>query len=663
MSAAASVIAHVALLLHAASDGGRDDLAHLNEMLRDRQHPRMQSQAALLLVQSRAPDAVNLVRQGLQETESAEVFQALAAALRMHRDSRFGEELFSALRCARAPIRQEAAETIALLADEKVVLHLQALVENAKTEAEVRQAAVWTLGRSGRKAAAVVLLDLLSSPHKIMRESAAEALRDLTGQSHGADAELWRAWWASHKDDSNETWLQERLFYQATRARRLKGELDRTRTQVLQLQQQLYGRLPLADKLGHVQTLVEHEDSAVRSLAVAWTAELVSTADAAGQRRLAELLLRFSLDHSVEVQRAAVLALGNVGDVRAFDRLRMVLRQGTPPLRAAAARALVQQTKLVRKESAEDSRALLRQVVPMLQHALEDRALEVVVEAAEALGSLGWPEAVPVLSGLLRHPSEPVRQTAAQALERVADPSVFNDLLAALDDSVVSVRFCVVGAIGRAASDGRALSGDDRGRLLLRLENLLQQDVDPGVRSRVATVLGECGTTANLGPLWKRLQAAEDARVQDKAWSALVNIIARTASLEVLAKWEQTLIDNKQPERRQQLLAAVLDAWKKSEETKSLTGPATELLVQAQLEQGKWHAAYPLVRDLLKLPGTDADVGKRLRWLLAIGELALKEKNREETKRVVQEAQMYLSRSPSLAPEFQRLEKEAQSLQ
>ena len=57
---------------------------------------------------------------------------------------------------------------------------------------------------------------------------------------------------------------------------------------------------------------------------------------------------------------------------------------------------------------------MVRQVVPLLQRALDDPALEVVVAAAEDLGTLGVPEAGPVLTGLLQHPSEPVRQTAAQ---------------------------------------------------------------------------------------------------------------------------------------------------------------------------------------------------------------------------------------------------------
>src|SRR5207253_6090031 len=128
--------------------------------------------------------------------------------------------------------------------------------------------------------------------------------------------------------------------------------------------------------------------------------------DAVGQRSLAEVLLRFSRDGNAEVQRAAVLALGRVKEPRACEQLRALLRQGPPPVRAAAARALAQQAKGSGPEALHDQ----RKIVPALQKALDDPELEVVIEAAESLGSLGVPEAGAVLTVLLRHPSQPVRQ-------------------------------------------------------------------------------------------------------------------------------------------------------------------------------------------------------------------------------------------------------------
>src|SRR5262249_43828328 len=154
-------------------------------------------------------------------------------------------------------------------------------------------------------------------------------------------------------------------------------------------------------------------------------------------------LLRLSHDGNPDVQRPAVLALGRITNQRTFDQLQRLLREGKTIVRAAAAHALAQQAlakvpgSVPAVPPADPEPGLrnpeqVRKVVPLLQKALDDPALEVVVAAAEDLGTLGVPEAGPVLATLLRHQSESVRQTAAQALERVADPAVLSGVLAGL---------------------------------------------------------------------------------------------------------------------------------------------------------------------------------------------------------------------------------------
>ncbi|MBV9124338.1 MAG: HEAT repeat domain-containing protein, partial [Planctomycetes bacterium] len=269
-------------------------------------------------------------------------------------------------------------------------------------------------------------------------------------------------------------------------------------------------------------------------------------------------------------------------------------------------------------------------------------------------------EAGPVLTALLVHPSAPVRQTAAQALERVADITVLDGLLTALDDPAATVRFSLVGALAHAGGDGHALSDAQRTQILSRLEDLILRDPDPGVRSRAASVLGEVGTPEVLPFLWQRVLTAEDSRVKDKAWAAVMAILVRTGNLELLGDWDQKLARANQSERRLQLLEAAADAWAKNDHVKAPVGAALELLVQAQLENGKWPAALPRLRDLLNRPATDAEMDKRLHLLLEVGRQALKEGNSAESLRVVREAQPFLTRNNKVAGEFEKLEKQAQ---
>lgn len=635
------------------------DPARLRELILDKQRPGMQSQAALLLVQSNSVDAAEIIRQGLRQTDKPELFQALATALRMQRDARFVDELLTAMATGQPAIRHTAALTLAELTDDRLILRLQALAEDPRIDRGARQSALWTLGQSGRKSAVIVLLDQLSNEDDSLKQAAVDALADLTGRPYGLQVARWREWWEQHKDITNDRWLEERLSFQTSRSRRLENELDRAKSQILSLHQQLYSRLPAADRLGLIQSAADSEDPSIRALAVNWCTELLPSVDAVGQRALADLLFRFSHDGTVEVQRSAILAMGRVQDARVFDRLRSLLSRGETSVRAAAARVLAQQVR----GSTPDSIARQRQAVTALQKALEDPALEVVAEAAESLGSLGVPEAGPVLVVLLRHPSPPVRQTAALALERVAEVNVLDGLLESLDDPAVNVRFSLVGAIGHAAGDAKGLSDARRLKLIERLEGILVKDADPGVRSRAATVLGDCGPATVLPTLWRRLLGAEDARVQEKAWSAMIEILVRSNNLDLLQEWDRLLVESKQLQRRLQLLSEIYSRWQKRPELKTAQVVALETLIQAQLEQGKWTVAFPLLRDLLNRPASESEVDRRLRWLLAIGELAVKEGNKSEALRAVQEAQPYIARKANLAELFEKLEKQAKQAQ
>jgi HEAT repeat protein len=631
------------------------DLGNLREMLQDRQHARGQSQAALLLLQANDPEAEKIVRQGLQQCEDAEIFLALANAVRVLQDGRFLDELLAALSVARPGVRQGAAEALAVLPCPDLLPRLECLAEDAKLDATTRQAAVWVLGRTGRKPAVPIALLLARDPTDGVRRAAVEALAELSGQNFGSDLERWEAWWARQKDVGNERWLEQRLAYQTGRAYRLDGDLERARNQVLRLHQQFYNRLPGAERLAYVQSLVDQDDPAVRALAVAWAVEMLPAADTARQRVLAQALVKLSNDSSVEVQRSAVLGLGRVDDTAALERLYSLIQKGRPPVRAAAARSLALQARA----ASADGRARLRDVIPTLQKALDDPAVEVVVEAAEDLGVLGARDAGPVLTGLLRHSSEPVRQVAAQALERVADATVLDRLVDALDDSSAAVRFSVVGAVGRAVGDGSAVPEAKRKLLLTKLEGLLLRDPDPAVRGRVATVLGECASSAQMTALWRCVTGGEDGRVQEKAWTAFVEVLARSGNLALLQEWDHTLGAAKQGARRLQLLGEMANRWQKGPDRKAVGGPAQELLVQGQLDQGKWAEAFPRVRDLLARAGTDAEVVQRLRWLLTIGEQALRDGNRGEALHAVQDAQPYLPRAGTLGAAFEKLEKNA----
>ena len=112
-------------------------------------------------------------------------------------------------------------------------------------------------------------------------------------------------------------------------------------------------------------------------------------------------------------------------------------------------------------------------------------------------------------------------------------------------------------------------------------------------------MLGECASPAQLATLWRCVLAGEDARVQEKAWTAFLDILARTGQLALASRV------GSHADRRPSGTAPLADACRDRDPLaaqpprKDLLVPAEEMLVQAQLELGKWSPAVPLLRDLL----------------------------------------------------------------
>lgn len=634
------------------------DVARLREQLYNRQDVPQQNQAALLLVQSTSPEAADVVREGLRRWDRPDVFVALASAIRMSRDRRFTESLLRAIHAEQSSLRLAAAEALARSDGVGVLHRLLGVAEDPQASVAARQAAALALGKSGQKNAVPALLSLLSSDVAAIRQTAASALEELTGLDYGQNLNAWQDWWSAHKDLGEIEWLLNRNLLFVDRTRRLQSDVQRAEAEILRLHQQLYSRVPRADRVNHFRQLAQNEYSSVRIQTIAWIVETLSDATAPEMKPLSDLLLTLSEDGVESVQRQAVLALDKTDDPRAFERLLTLLHSGSTEVRAAAARSLGR----YRCPQSSPRAELNSRAIAALEKALSDPSLTVVAEAVESMGSLGVPEAAPLVIGLLRHPADAVRQAAARAAEQVADPASLPALFAALDDPFPSVRFHVVGALARVAQ-AEGLEVNRRQELLRRLEQVLVRDGDPGVRSRAATVLGDLGTPAQLALLWQRVTATEDSRVQVKAWGAFVDILSRSGSLNLVSQWEQTLASQQEHARRVELLAEIRSRWSRTEATRPHVDAVTAALVQALLVQKKWNQASGLITDLARKSANDAELQRRLRWLVTAASQALDEGKPQEAMRLLRDVDDLLPRAGGeLGTEFDVIRQRASRL-
>lgn len=631
------------------------DGPRLRELLFHRERPGEQSQAALILIQTDTPEAQALIQDALRRWDRPDVFQAMTSAIRLWRDTRFVQPLLRALAADQAPIRQMAMDALAGLDANATVRWLFALAEDAQSPLLARQSAAAVLGRIPHKTAVKALLSLLTTESPAVRQAAAGALEELSGCPFGADLGSWQNWWQPYKDMPDAEWLALRTVYFSDRARRLNDELQRAEQSILQLHRTLYARTPANDRLSHLGTLAQSEYAAVRTQAITWLLELVPEGNAADKKAVADLLLLLSRDGVETVQRQAVLALERIDDPRAFERLLELLVRGQPVVRAAAARSLGR----CRQRSSADVQAFKQRALIALEEALGDPHLAVVASAAESLGSLDYPDAAPILAGLLRHHADVVRQAAAAALEQNPSARVLSAIFTGLDDPVANVRFSLVAALGKVGQRD-ALDDGERQELLRRLERVLVLDTDPGVRSRAATVLGDLGDAGQLQLLWQRTRATEDNRVQLKAWQALTDILARLRNAPLLLQWEQILIEQNDTARRIELFGELRERWVKQEETQPLADVAAGCLIRAWLADRKWAPALPVIHDLTRRARSDAERTERLRWLLVASTQALEDKQPQEVLKALKQVEELLPQVKELAADFAELRRKAQ---
>lgn len=641
------------LLLMGQVQQPASDIARLRELLADKKQPQLQAQAAYLILQQQTTLATETVKQYLRDPRNVEVFTAFAGAIKLRRDGRFSEELIEALSIELPAVRLAAAEALGASVDGKAAFKLKQIAENNRSEDNIRQQAIIALGKTGKKNAAETLLKLFIDPKESIRQTSRQALAELIGEDLGRDSVTWQLWFDERKNLSSEAWLEERLAQRNAKLTRLEGELDSSRNRNRTLYQQLYSRLGPTEKIPFFQGLLDHEDPAVRLLLAGWLAEALG--EESYRKPAGEMLLSFSRDPIEEVRRQAVLGLGRWNDKACLNRLLLIIQSDQTAVRAAAARSLAMQAK------GNDGAARMVLVLPALQNALSDPALEVVVEAAEDLGSLGVPAAVPLLAGLLKHKEVAVRKTAAQALERIADIAVLEELLVGLEDPDVGVRLGILGAVSRAVNQAKAIKEDDKLRLQSRMEIILLKDPDAGVRARSATLLGEFGTVSHLATLWKAAVAEGDPRIQEKSWLAFLEILSKSKDLKLINEWN-VIVRKEAPLRRVNFLVELLGKMQPATMNPKIElAPVRELLVQCGIENQKWLPAWSALRELPQALEPE-EIEKRLGLLYQIAEIALKEQAAPDVLQMVDFARPLFVGRKKLQADFEELYRKANAL-
>jgi HEAT repeat protein len=629
------------------------DAASLRQKLYTKDDPREQSRAAMQLVQGNSAEEVALLTFQLTQWHRPDVFQALAGAIRLRRDVRYLQPMLDALRADQAVIREEAIKTLASFSATAVHDPLLKVAEDRQRPDFCRQAATEALGRVAAKQCVGSLIQLLRSDSPAVSKTAAQALAEISGEEYGADTNLWSKWWQAYIQDMTEAdWQASRVRFFNDKVRRLQSELDVADTMLLQLHKELLEKVNPTDLVNYLNTLVDKNKTypAVRTLAIGKIADLLGRKelDPAGRATLIDVLMKLSEDANASVRDKAVRAMDKADSPVVYRRLLALLRDHSATVRAAAARSLGSYRGKIPPPDTVD------RTLSELELTLQDESSTVVANAATSIGALALPRSGDLLARLLKHPMPEVRLACSAALEGIASCRVYRQIMAAVDDASPDARLYLVGCLGRIGeSDG--LPEREQTALIRKLEHVMLHDGDPGVRSKAATAVGKVGGANELTLLWQRVRANEDARVQDNAWKAVVEILVRTQSWAIVDQWQQQLALQTQPERRLALLERIRTVWATLEDTRPMLELVNVVYINAALVQRQWRLARPVCAELIRGAVKEKDKGDRLNLLLQICTQAVDEGKGAEVLPTIQEFEGALTGFKDLAVAFDQL--------
>ncbi len=405
-----------------------------------------------------------------------------------------------------------------------------------------RLAALDALSRINHEDAITALLPLVGDKTSAIQQQALRALQQSTDQSTGADVAAWQAWWKQNRG----AWAYQRIErlekaladYEQTVAR-LRGELTTAN-------RALYTNTPNGKKQALHVSWFQHSEEVLRELAI----ELVRESSLENKKVAPpiEAALRQRIgDSSATVRKKAVAV---VGLLRAAGDAKLLLGQLGSETDSGVKAEIVKALGQIADPSA----------VAELVKAVNDPALEVVIEAATALGVLGK-KGAPTAAAT----AKPAAEALDARFKSVAanDVALAGAMLRAMGQ-IVDPRFAphfegYVGAadatLREAAIRGLAQLSDPK-HLPVMLERL--GDPAPGVRTAAATAVGILGTgAAELDRLLARVvDGNETDAVGNAAWAAILAIVGKS-KLDVPTQLKFAERVRATPKRYVQLVAPI----------------------------------------------------------------------------------------------------------
>ena len=273
------------------------------------------------------PRIAEILRSGQQPAAARAIARTIARLPAPPRELR--APLLEGLRHAHGETARALAAALGAYAGEDTTAALVRRLGATRAPIRARANAARALGhRRSRRAAEALVSALAPSAPDAVRDSAREALANLTGLAGSEDsATFWHAWWREHRDLTPAEWGRELLGNWTRRARRLAERARRLRERLVASERRRYRILDPAKRTARIAELLSDPLRSLRQLGVSLAEQRLLDNEAIPEAVRSALIDRLA-DAAPEIQRQAALLMRDLGDPRAARRVAELLADG-----------------------------------------------------------------------------------------------------------------------------------------------------------------------------------------------------------------------------------------------------------------------------------------------------------------------------------------------
>lgn len=465
--------------------------------------------------------AIAALRQILLNQPLPIVVQAIAMAIPETKSPpvELVDPLVQQLSAEDGDVRNAVVSALISYRDHDLPTKLHVVAANMQNTQPTRLAAVTVLGQLADRDSIETLIALIETPDDQVRQSALNALGQLTGVNFGFDSVQWQRWWQANRNRKPQEWAAGVIASLTEDKRAATEEVRSLRAQLAKAQRDIYRLSPESDRPKEIIACLSSPVPDVRLVGVNLINMLIPTMDRKSLSSDVVVYLRKLItdpDNGVRLQTVRIL-----GDLRSPDDARILLealnQESDPVISQAITRAL----GLLRNTAA----------IPVLLEKLNKGDGPIAAAAAAGLSDLcqkGDPIASPeqldqvVMAMKIRMESVSdmgLRRAILDAMARIADERFRDQFLAALQSSDPAIRQSAAKAFADLNGPG------DAEKILAPM----LADPEAVVREAVCAAIGKIGKPSQLVLLLQRCdeQTEPNLAVRRAAEDAGISIMLR----------------------------------------------------------------------------------------------------------------------------------------